>query len=86
MCLKFDQFQAWNVELAALDQLKKIFYFETIQNILMTCWLSGERSLPFGLLVYWIIFILAGIEDNYNISDEFEIRQDSITDCLVSCP
>ena len=22
-----------------------------MQNILMTCWLSGERSLPFGLLV-----------------------------------
>ena len=25
MSLKFDQFQAWNVELAALDQLKKAF-------------------------------------------------------------
>ena len=25
---------------------------DTIQNILMTCWLIGERSLPFGLLVY----------------------------------
>ena len=51
MSSKFDQFQAWNVELAALDQLKKSFTLETIQNILMTCWLSGERSLPFGLLV-----------------------------------
>ena len=35
---------------SCLDQLK-IFYFKAIQNILMTCWLSGERSLPFGLLV-----------------------------------
>ena len=26
-------------------------WLRTIQNILMTCWLSGERSLPFGLLV-----------------------------------
>ena len=26
-------------------------YLRSIQNILITCWLSGERSLPFGLLV-----------------------------------
>ena len=26
-------------------------YLRTYSNILMTCWLSGERSLPFGLLV-----------------------------------
>ena len=26
-------------------------YFRTIQHILVTCWLSGERSSPFGLLV-----------------------------------
>ena len=33
----------------ALDQLKKSFtYLRTIQNILMTCWLSGEHSLPFA--------------------------------------
>ena len=41
-------------ELAAQEKL--IFflltYLRTIQDILMTCWLSGERSLPFGLLVY----------------------------------
>ena len=47
----FGQIQAWNAELAALE-IEKIFYFKTIQNILMTCWLSGERSLPFGLLVF----------------------------------
>ena len=37
-------------ELAAHDN----FFFtnlRTIQDILMTFWLSGERSLPFGLLV-----------------------------------
>ena len=27
-------------------------YLRTYSNILMTCWLSGERSLPFGLLVF----------------------------------
>ena len=26
-------------------------YLRTIQNTLMTCWLSDERLLPFGLLV-----------------------------------
>ena len=44
----FGQIQPWTVELAALDRLKKSFYLRTI---LMTCWLSGERYLPFGLLV-----------------------------------
>ena len=58
MSSRFDQFQAWNVELAALDQLKKIFYFKTIQNILMTCWLSVERSLPFGLLAMHTVSII----------------------------
>ena len=27
-------------------------FMDTIQNILMTCWLMGERSLPCGLLVF----------------------------------
>ena len=31
-------------------------------------------------------FILAGKEDNHNISDEFEFRPDSTKDCRVSCP
>ena len=33
-----------------------------------------------------IFFILAGNEDIYNISDEFEIRPDRTKDCGVSCP
>ena len=46
------QIQPWTLELAAHDQLKEFFtYSRTFQNILNTCWLSGERSLPFGLLV-----------------------------------
>ena len=28
-----------------------VTYLRTIQHILMTCWLSGERSLPLGPLV-----------------------------------
>ena len=30
-------------------------HLRTIQNIFMTCWLAGKRSLPFGLLVLKII-------------------------------
>ena len=52
MSSKFGQIQLWTAELAALDGLKKSFtYLRTIQNILMTCWLSGEQSFPLGLLV-----------------------------------
>ena len=49
MSLKFGRIQPWTAELAALDQFKKSFiqeyskYFDDL--------LSGERSLPFGLLV-----------------------------------
>ena len=52
MRLKFGQIQPWTAELAALDQFKKSLnlllenyskYFDDL--------LSGERSLPFGLLV-----------------------------------
>ena len=41
-----------------LQSLKKQFlsYLKTIQNnLITTCWLSGERSLPFGLLVRYIV-------------------------------
>ena len=49
---KFDQIQSLTTELAALDPLNKYFtYLRSIQNILMTCCLSDERALPFGLLV-----------------------------------
>ena len=44
---KFVQILPLTAELAALDQVKKSF-----TNILMTCWLSGERSLPFELFVF----------------------------------
>ena len=51
-CIKACMSSNYRAELADLDQLEKPFtYLRTIQNILMTCWLSGERSLPFGLLV-----------------------------------
>ena len=42
-----------------------------ILNILMTCWLSGERSLPFGLLVLNIILMyLHFVKNTGNISLE----------------
>ena len=37
--------------LGASSAKKSLTYLRTISNILMTCWLSGERSLPTGLLV-----------------------------------
>ena len=49
MSLKFGRIQPWTADLAALDQFKKIFYsriFKIFDDLL-----SGERSLPFGLLV-----------------------------------
>ena len=48
--------------------------------------LSGERSLPFRLLVYPILFILAGNDDMHESLEDFEIRRDQTTDCRVSCP
>ena len=56
---KLGQIQPWTAELAVLERLKKSFtYLRTIQNILMTCWLSGVRSLPFGLLVIQFYLLL----------------------------
>ena len=47
---------------------------------------SGERSLPFGLLVYLILFILAGNQDMHKISDKFEFLPDRTTDYGVIRP
>ena len=33
-----------------------------------------------------IFFILAGKEDNHNISDKFEFQPDSTRNCRVTCP
>ena len=41
--------------------------------------LSGERWLPFGLLVNQILFIFAGNADMHKSLDEFEIRPDATT-------
>ena len=72
------------MELAALDKLKKSFirqyskYFDDL--------LSGERWLPYGLLVLFLVILNDGNEDNYKSLDEFEFRQNSTTDFGVSCP
>ena len=49
MSSNFGQIQSWTVELASLERLKNLI----LDNFLMTCWLSVERSLPFGLLVLY---------------------------------
>ena len=62
MSSNFGRIPPLTSELVALERLKKTSYnlvstlapsfFVLIFYILvMTCWLSGERSLPFGLLV-----------------------------------
>ena len=44
------------VSMATDSCLKKSCTFlRSIQNIFWTCWLSGERLLPFGLLVYSLL-------------------------------
>ena len=60
MSSKFDQIRPCSAALAALELLKKksFTYLRTSQNIFMTCWLSGERSLPFGLRVVMCRWLL----------------------------
>ena len=50
MSLKFGRIQPWTVELAALDQFEKNLLLENYSKYFDDL-LSGERSLPFGLLV-----------------------------------
>ena len=56
-------------------------------------WVGGKDALGFGpgqhssaFIFDRIFFILAGNENIFNISDEFEIRPDRTKDCGVSCP
>ena len=59
-----DVFEFWldwttenRVTCPCLDYPKNTFtWWRTIKNIFMTYWLSGERSLPFGLLVFCCCF------------------------------
>ena len=51
----------------------------------MKAWMSYKFSQVL-LLVYTILFILAGNYDMHESSEEFEIRPDLTTDCGVSCP
>ena len=59
-------------ELVALERLKKTSY-----NLVSTLAPSFFDR---------IFFMLAGNQDIYNISEEFEFHLDSIKDCGVSCP
>ena len=40
----------------------------------------------FSAVFYLILFILAGIDDRHESSEDYEIRPDLTTDCGVSCP
>ena len=66
MSWKFSQIQPWTAELAALDKLILTYLKTTgIQDILMNCWLSGERSFLFGLLV--LNLCIDSLWSQYNI-------------------
>ena len=73
MSLKFGRIQPWTAELAALDKLKKSYireyskYFDDL--------LSGERLLPFGLLVLYFdhVYIKLAYHKNMAISKGFFI-------------
>ena len=71
MSSNFDMIRSLTAELSALECLKI--------NILC----CGHSSI---FVFKWIFFILAGIKNNYNISDVFEFRPDPTSDCEVSCP
>ena len=48
---------------------------------------SGERSLPYGLLVFDpILFMLADNKDMHKIPDKFEFQPDRTTDYGFNCP
>ena len=71
MTLNFDQIRPLTAELSALECLKNQYFL---------LW-------PFEHLCFAVdLFILAGNEDSYNISDEFEFRPDQTSGCGVICP
>ena len=50
--------------------------------------IMGKTVSPlfFSFIFHPILFILAGNNGMHEISDEFEIQPDPITDCGVNCP
>ena len=54
----------------------------TTDRVIMEKWCCRFLS----AVVYPILFILAGNDDMHESSEEFEIRTDLTTDCVVSCP
>ena len=72
MSLNFGRISPQTSDLAALEHLKTIHHL-----ILLARWrLHFDR----------IFFILASKEDNHKISDIFEFRPDSNTNCGISYP
>ena len=90
------QIRPRTAELAAEERLKKFPWTYNGENLVSTLshsFLIGSSSslqVTRTTVKAWMSSnfgrILAGMEDNHNISGHFEIRQDSTTDCGVSCP
>ena len=74
----------------SLDEFK--FRPETTTDSVVICPCASENLTYYfvntlaPLFFDRIFFILAGKEDIYNISYEFEIRPDRTKYCIVSCP
>ena len=50
---KFGHIRLCTAEFAATERLKKnVYLLENFSKYFMKCWLSGDRSLPIGLLVF----------------------------------
>ena len=74
----------------SLDEFQ--FRLDTTTDSRVICPWASEKSMYnvvttlAPLFFNCIFFILAGKEDNLNISDEFKFQPDSTKDCGVSCP
>ena len=67
-----------------LDRIKTLVSMETDRSHRVIMGKACDHSS--ALIFDWISFILAGNEDDYKSSDEFEIQSDLRKDCGVSCP
>ena len=86
--IKFHQEHHWGRGLAVfgfgLDRIRTLVSMATDSSHRVIMGKSCDHSSSF--IFDWFFFILAGNEDNDNISNGFEIWQDWTRDLWVSCP
>ena len=86
--IKFHRKHHWDGGLGALgfelDRLRILVSMATGSSHRVIREKSCDHSSFF--IFDWFLFILAGNKDDYELSNVFEIRQDSTRDLRVSCP